>query len=110
MWRSTYEVTHQVVDDLGEKNASLISAGVAFYGLFAVFPGIAATFSLFGLLADPPVVEYQLDLMPGPMPGGGCSLPAKASQRVMAAVVSAQKMKSRVGRSSMGRDRLIGVA
>jgi membrane protein len=51
MWRSAYDVTRQVIDDLGEKNASLISAGVAFYGLFAIFPGIAATISLFGLFA-----------------------------------------------------------
>lgn len=63
MWRNTYEVTRQVIDDLGEKNAGLISAGVAFYGLFAIFPGIAATISLFGLFADPALVESQLDLM-----------------------------------------------
>jgi membrane protein len=69
-WRSTYEVTRQVLDDLGEKNAGLISAGVAFYGLFAIFPGIAATISLFGLLADPIVVGVQLDLMAGLMPEG----------------------------------------
>jgi membrane protein len=69
-WRSTYEVTRQVLDDLGEKNAGLISAGVAFYGLFAIFPGIAATISLFGRLADPIVVGVQLDLMAGLMPEG----------------------------------------
>ena len=70
MWRSAYEVTRQVIDDLGEKNANLIAAGVAFYGLFAIFPGIAATISLFGLLADPTVVEQQLDLVSGLMPEG----------------------------------------
>ncbi|MEN8839672.1 MAG: YihY/virulence factor BrkB family protein [Octadecabacter sp.] len=69
-WRSTYDVSRQVVDDLGEKNASLIAAGVAFYALFAIFPGIAATISLFGLFADPIVVEAQLDLMQGIMPTG----------------------------------------
>ena len=70
MLRETYVVTRQVLDDLGEKNASLISAGVAFYGLFAIFPAIAATISLFGLFADPAVVEAQLDLMQGLMPEG----------------------------------------
>ncbi|SMX38081.1 YihY/virulence factor BrkB family protein [Octadecabacter ascidiaceicola] len=69
-WRSTYDVSRQVIDDLGEKNASLIAAGVAFYGLFAIFPGIAATISLFGLFADPFVVEAQLELMQGLMPTG----------------------------------------
>jgi len=69
-WRSAFEVTRQVLDDLGEKNAGLISAGVAFYGLFAIFPGIAAMISLFGIFADPIVVESQLDLMAGLMPDG----------------------------------------
>ncbi|MBT8411968.1 MAG: YihY/virulence factor BrkB family protein [Octadecabacter sp.] len=68
MWRETVEVVRQVLDDIGEKNAGLISAGVAFYGLFAIFPGIAAVIALFGLLADPAIVETQLDLMVGLMP------------------------------------------
>lgn len=70
MFRTVYDITRQVLDDLGQKNAGLISAGVAFYGLFAIFPGIAATISLFGILADPIVVESQLDLMSGLMPQG----------------------------------------
>ena len=70
MLREWYNIARQVIDDLGEKNAALISAGVAFYGLFAIFPGIAATISLFGLFADPTVVDSQLDLMRGLMPPG----------------------------------------
>lgn len=69
-WRTAYDITRQIIDDLGEKNAGLISAGVAFYGLFAIFPGIAATISLFGLVADPAVVDSQLDLLQGIMPPG----------------------------------------
>ena len=68
MWRATYDVTRQVIDDHGEKNAGLIFAGVAFYGLFAIFSGLAATISLCGLLADPTVVASQLELMRGLMP------------------------------------------
>ncbi|WP_296417201.1 YihY/virulence factor BrkB family protein [Pseudooctadecabacter sp.] len=68
MWREIYEVIRQVLDDLGEKNAGLISAGVAFYGLFAIFPGLAATIALFGLVADPVVVNSQLNLVRGLMP------------------------------------------
>lgn len=68
MWRESYNVTRQVLDELGEKNAGLISAGVAFYGLFAIFPGLAAIIAIFGLLADPAVVDSQLDLMQGLMP------------------------------------------
>lgn len=70
MWRTVYDVSLQVVQDLGQKNANLISAGVAFYGLFAIFPAIAATMALFGIFADPIVVEQQLNLVSGLMPLG----------------------------------------
>lgn len=38
---------------LGEDNIGLIAAGIAFYGLLALFPAIAAIISLWGLLASP---------------------------------------------------------
>ncbi|MDR9427919.1 MAG: YihY/virulence factor BrkB family protein [Salibaculum sp.] len=68
-----------------EKNASLISAGVAFYALFAIFPGIAATISLFGLLADPEVVEGQLELMRDFIPPGAFGLFAAQIDRLLGA-------------------------
>lgn len=40
----------------------LISAGVAFYAMFAVFPGLAAIISLWGLVADPSVVFTYMDV------------------------------------------------
>src|SRR5262245_9854168 len=49
-WRDILLRTKQEVAD---DNVSLVAAGVAFYGLLAVFPGIAALVSLYGLLADP---------------------------------------------------------
>ena len=41
----------------------LISAGVAFYGLFSIFPAIAASIAVFGLIADPVVISDQLNLL-----------------------------------------------
>ncbi|OUD10565.1 ribonuclease BN [Marivivens niveibacter] len=41
----------------------LISAGVAFYGLFSIFPAIAASIAVFGLIADPVVIYDQLNLL-----------------------------------------------
>ncbi len=46
-----------------ERNISLIAAGVAFFGMFALFPATAAIIALFGLVADPNVVVMQLELM-----------------------------------------------
>lgn len=43
-----------------DNDLDLISAGVAFYALLSVFPAVAAVISIFGLVADPHVVEDQL--------------------------------------------------
>lgn len=45
-----------------DRNLGLIAAGVAFYGLFAVFPGMAAMILLWGFFADPAAVMATLDL------------------------------------------------
>ena len=64
LWRLLVRVFTVV----GDKQVSLIAAGVAFFGMFAVFPGIAAVIAVFGLLADPSVVSDQLMLMEGIIP------------------------------------------
>lgn len=52
----------------GEKHLGLIAAGVAFFGMFGIFPGIAALIAIFGLVADPVVISEQLVLMEGIIP------------------------------------------
>ena len=52
----------------GEKHIGLIAAGVAFFGMFGIFPGIAAVIAIFGLVADPVVISQQLVLMEGIIP------------------------------------------
>ncbi|KPP91999.1 MAG: membrane protein [Rhodobacteraceae bacterium HLUCCA08] len=63
MLRSLFELGQGVIADANDRNADLIAAGVAFYALFALFPGLAALIAVLGLLADPVVVEDQLALM-----------------------------------------------
>ncbi len=46
----------------------LISAGVAFYGVFSIFPALAASIAIFGLVADPAVIADQLALMQDMIP------------------------------------------
>jgi membrane protein len=45
---------------MSKDNISLLAAGVAFYSLLAIFPGFAFIVAMFGLLADPDVVQQQL--------------------------------------------------
>lgn len=44
---------------MGEKNLSLVAAGVAFYGILAVFPALAALIALWGIIGDPALVLTQ---------------------------------------------------
>jgi len=44
----------------GDRDLSLIAAGVAFYAMLAIFPGVAALIALWGYLADPAVIEAQM--------------------------------------------------
>ncbi|WP_296424903.1 YihY/virulence factor BrkB family protein [Yoonia sp.] len=64
VWR----VLRTVWKTAGEKHLGLIAAGVAFFGMFGIFPGIAAVIAIFGLVADPVVIEEQLRLMEGIIP------------------------------------------
>ncbi|NJM84075.1 MAG: YihY/virulence factor BrkB family protein [Tabrizicola sp.] len=45
---------------MGQGHFGLIAAGVAFYGMFAVFPGLTATISIWSLMADPAVITDYL--------------------------------------------------
>ena len=46
------------------------SGGVAFFALLAIFPGIAAVVSLYGLFADASTVDDHLSLLAGILPFG----------------------------------------
>jgi membrane protein len=49
----------------------LIAAGVTFYAILALFPGIGATVSIYGLFANPNTIASHLDTLSGVAPGGG---------------------------------------
>lgn len=51
-----------------QRNIGLIAAGVAFFGLLAIFPGLAALIVVFGFFADPLVIQDQLALLADLMP------------------------------------------
>lgn len=61
-------ILKSVIDQVGENNISIISAGVAFYSFLAVFPAIAALVSIYGLAMDPQSIQDQLSKISGMMP------------------------------------------
>jgi membrane protein len=54
--------------NLDHDNISVIAAGVAFYGLLAIFPGMSALISVYGLVADPVVIEREVAALSGVLP------------------------------------------
>lgn len=66
--RRLWQILVAVWNTTAEKHLGLIAAGVAFFGIFGIFPGIAAIIAIFGLVADPVVVTDQLELMQGIIP------------------------------------------
>ncbi|MGB3406615.1 MAG: YihY/virulence factor BrkB family protein [Jannaschia sp.] len=66
VWKSALIRVFQQID---EKHLTLIAAGIAFYGILALFPAIAAIIALWGLIGDPTAILPQLEAFKGVMPG-----------------------------------------
>lgn len=45
---------------IGHDHLSIIAAGVAFYGVFSIFPGVAALIAVYGLVSDPADIRASL--------------------------------------------------
>ncbi len=63
-----WQVAKSVFERSGEFNLGLIAAGVAFFTMFSLFPGIAALIAIWGLFADPAVVLEQTNTLQGVIP------------------------------------------
>ncbi len=66
--RPPVQFTHRLALKLRDDNTTLIAAGVAFYGLIAIFPSLLGLVSLFGFFLDPTELQSHLsefaDVMP----------------------------------------------
>jgi len=58
----------------GDRTLGLIAAGVAFFAMLAIFPGVAALIAIWGFLADPTVIKSQLQPMSQFLPHDAYSL------------------------------------
>jgi membrane protein len=63
----------------------LMAAGVAFFGMFAIFPALGALIAVFGLVANPAVVEEQLSYFDDVMPPGADELITDQVHRLVTA-------------------------
>ena len=58
--RGWLDVAKQVKKQIKRDRLSIVAAGVAFYGLLAVFPGLVALVGFYGLLVEPAQVEQHV--------------------------------------------------
>ena len=68
---------------MNARNIGLLSAGVAFFALLAVFPGIAALVSVFGFFADPLMIQDQLSLLQDLVPPAAFTLMSNQITRLV---------------------------
>ncbi|MEM6741389.1 MAG: YihY/virulence factor BrkB family protein [Pseudomonadota bacterium] len=69
--RTLFALFGAISDRMSEVNIGLVSAGVAFYGLFAIFPTLTAVVALWGLVADPAVVAAEVQVIEPMVPQEG---------------------------------------
>jgi membrane protein len=68
--RGWKDIFLRVYHGFSENRILLVAAGVTFYSLLAIFPGIAALISIYGLFADPATVGSHLDTIASVAPSG----------------------------------------
>lgn len=63
------EILVRTYREFAEDQISLIAAGVSFYTLLAIFPGLAAFVALYGLFSDVAQAQHQLHVLAIILPG-----------------------------------------
>ncbi len=62
------QIIHRVWRESGRDNLSVVSAGCAFYALFAIFPALSGLIALYGLMASPATVEQHFSILDALLP------------------------------------------
>ncbi len=71
--------------EIDRDHISVMAAGVAFYGFLSIFPAMSALISIFGLVADPAIIEQQMAGLAGVLPQAALELFATQLHTLVAA-------------------------
>ena len=77
------DIFWRVYEEIQDDRVLLVSAGIAFYGLLALFPATAAIVSLYGLFADAGTIGQQLNLLAGFLPDGALQIVGDQVTRIV---------------------------
>jgi membrane protein len=96
--RGWFDVMKRSIKQIEGDHLPLISAGVAFFFLFGLFPGLAAIISIYGWLADPATIAGHIDQL-------STVLPAQAAE-----IIHNQAEQLAGAETAAGWGAIIGVA
>lgn len=72
--RSGHHFVKAMSARIEEDHLTIVAAGVAFYGMLAIFPALAAMVAIYGLMLDPAQVGAQISAMAGVLPADALDL------------------------------------
>ncbi|SFQ22209.1 YihY/virulence factor BrkB family protein [Tranquillimonas alkanivorans] len=78
-WR---DILLRVKDEITADHVSIVSAGVAFFGLLALFPAIAALVSIAGLIFSPDAIESQIASLATVLPENAAAILEEQARKV----------------------------
>jgi membrane protein len=82
-WKGWKDIFWRAVKQASEDRLLLISAGVVFYGLLALFPAITALVSSYGLFTKPDTIKDHLSFVASVMPAEAFSIIQDQVERVV---------------------------
>jgi len=81
--KAWWDIVKDVAIKAAEDHLSVVSAGCAYYALFAIFPALTAMISLYGLTADPDTVEHQFGMLETVLPAQAYDIVIEQIQRIV---------------------------
>ncbi len=76
------DIFKRVKDEISRDHVSVVAAGVAFFGLLAIFPAIAALVSIAGFFVDPAEVTNRIDQIVQVLPEDAAAIIAEQLRAV----------------------------
>ena len=84
-WKGWKDILIRTRKEIAQDNLTMIAAGVAFYVLLALFPGLGAFVALYGLFADVQDAQHHLAVLSVVLPGSALDFIGQQMIRLAAA-------------------------
>nr|WP_298415513.1 YihY/virulence factor BrkB family protein [uncultured Halomonas sp.] len=78
------DVLKRVMGEISRDHVSIVAAGIAFYGLLAIFPAIVALISLWSLAFDPQQISQQISSISQLLPSQAADIIKQQAQKASA--------------------------